>query len=394
MTVILQTADLKRALGALKLWQTKTKFVILSHVLLSRHDRDHVSVGATDLDSTCVAAIPATISAGATDGPLYCVPYTALTALTASAPRTLTLAPDGDGFILVTTDQGTSARVPCLPTDDWPPAPPEIDAETHIRTTTAELLDMLARVAPAMSSTEGTKPRQRGVLLERTDAGRLRAVTTDGHRLLRLDGPPAPAAWPSIIVPACTTIRLLRCLPKTETLCVLSADAREVRVTFSASGVQYVVTSKTVEGPFPDYQRVCPLPESQNVQVELLAEDLIAALAHAAPPKRATRGRTQSLDLVLSTHALRVTHTTDDIDYQSHAVPARLDGAESIVACFDRTYITSMVTTSLAGAKRIRIATEVGPRDHYVQRPVTVCDPDAPDRYGILTPIRGPQPTA
>ncbi len=119
-----------------------------------------------------------------------------------------------------------------------------------------------------------------GLLLESRGPG-LRAVATDGHRLALCEVPvdgEALGEGVQIIVPRKGVLELVR---------LLADSAEVVKVTVGSQAVQVVVgdvrlTSKLVDGRFPDYERVVPDAEACDKHVVADREALRQGLQRAA----------------------------------------------------------------------------------------------------------------
>jgi len=118
-------------------------------------------------------------------------------------------------------------------------------------------------------STEETRYYLNGIYLHAAvvdGAHMLRAVATDGHRLARVERPlPAGAEeMPGVIVPRKTVGELRKLIEEaSETIEVALSDAR---IRFSFDDV--VLTSKLIDGTFPDYQRVIPTGNDKVMEVD------------------------------------------------------------------------------------------------------------------------------
>jgi DNA polymerase-3 subunit beta len=120
--------------------------------------------------------------------------------------------------------------------------------------------DALHRALTAVEfavSTEETRYYLNGVYFHVTDDGKLRFVATDGHRLARMeiDAPDGSIGMPGIIVPRKTV--------KEAVGIAAAAKGENVRIDVSGTKIRFtsgttVLTSKLIDGTFPDYQRVIP----------------------------------------------------------------------------------------------------------------------------------------
>ncbi len=94
----------------------------------------------------------------------------------------------------------------------------------------------------------------------------LRAVATDGHRLARVEMP-APAgseSMPGIIIPRKAVAEIVKLVEDGSETIRIELSSAKVRMTFD--GV--VLTSKLIDGTFPDYQRVIPTGNDKLLTVE------------------------------------------------------------------------------------------------------------------------------
>ncbi|MHA1529453.1 MAG: DNA polymerase III subunit beta, partial [Alphaproteobacteria bacterium] len=130
-------------------------------------------------------------------------------------------------------------------------------------------------------STEETRYYLNGVYLHvASEAGDpvLRAVATDGHRLARIDAdlPAGAESAPGVIVPRKTVGELRRLLENDEAEITISVS--EAKIRFSVDGL--VLTSKVIDGAFPDYTRVIPTGNTRRMEVD--AADFAAAVDRVA----------------------------------------------------------------------------------------------------------------
>lgn len=98
-----------------------------------------------------------------------------------------------------------------------------------------------------------------GLMLEMTPE-RLRGVATDGHRLALCDEGVSTSVseQAQIIVPRKGVMELMRLLEDSDSLARVQVSANHIKVTTP----ELTVTSKLIDGKFPDYDRVIPEPDS------------------------------------------------------------------------------------------------------------------------------------
>jgi DNA polymerase-3 subunit beta len=115
-----------------------------------------------------------------------------------------------------------------------------------------------------------------GMLLE-LDAQRIRTVATDGHRLAvaEVGGGVESTVKHQVIVPRKGILELARLLEDSDAHCTLKIGTNHIRVKIG----DIVLTSKLIDGKFPDYDRVIPKQTTRSVITdrELLRQSLARA---------------------------------------------------------------------------------------------------------------------
>ena len=117
-------------------------------------------------------------------------------------------------------------------------------------------------------STEETRYYLNGIyfhVAENAGVRKLRAVATDGHRLARVeeDLPDGAGGMPGVIIPRKTVAELRK---------LLDEEAGEVSVSLSDTRIQFragsiTLTSKLIDGTFPEYERVIPADNDKVMSV-------------------------------------------------------------------------------------------------------------------------------
>jgi DNA polymerase-3 subunit beta len=131
-----------------------------------------------------------------------------------------------------------------------------------------ELRGLIDRTKFAIS-TEETRYYLNGIYLHAAegDGGPvLRAVATDGHRLARVEEPlpEGAAGMPGIIIPRKTINELRKLLDEISGGVDISLS--ETRIKFTIG--QTTLTSKLIDGTFPDYDRVIPRGNDKILRVD------------------------------------------------------------------------------------------------------------------------------
>jgi len=173
-------------------------------------------------------------------------------------------------------------------------------------------------------STEETRYYLNGIYLHVAGSGKsqtLRAVATDGHRLAQTDLPvPAGAAgMPGVIVPRKTVTEVQRLIEDSGAEVGIELSSAKIR--FSIGDV--VLTSKLIDGTFPDYARVIPSGNDKELVVDKKefeqAVDRVSTVS-------SERGRAVKLSLTSGRLTLSVTNpdsgsATEEIEVEYGSDP-------------------------------------------------------------------------
>ncbi|RMC35579.1 DNA polymerase III subunit beta [Paracoccus alkanivorans] len=274
---------------------------ILANVLIEAAP-DGVSFRATDLDVEVVDRAVAqverpgatTVSAIMLNEIARKLPDGALVQITSDdAAGRLTVEAGRSNFSLAT-----------LPREDFPVlAATEYSANF---TAPASVLRRLFDKAKFAISTEETRYYLNGVYMhvaESEDGPMLRCVATDGHRLARIDAPlpDGAAGLPGVIVPRKTVGELRKLLDDDDADIAVSVS--ETKIRFATAEI--TLTSKVIDGTFPDYSRVIPANNTRKLEVD--ASDFARAVDRVATVSsersRAVKLALESDRLVLSVNA-------------------------------------------------------------------------------------------
>jgi DNA polymerase-3 subunit beta len=191
-----------------------------------------------------------------------------------------------------------------LPREDFPVM--ATSEYTTNFTAPAPVLRRLFDKAKFAISTEETRYYLNGVYMHVSTGETgpvLRCVATDGHRLARIDAdlPDGAAGMPGVIVPRKTVNELKKLLDNDDATIAVSVS--ETKVRFATPEI--TLTSKVIDGTFPDYTRVIPTGNTKRLEVDA-AEFARAVDRVATVSSERSRAVKLSLDedrLVLSVNA-------------------------------------------------------------------------------------------
>lgn len=277
MKFTVDRAPLLRALSHIQgVAEKRNTIPILANVLM-KHDGEVLQLTATDMEIAVVEELSSEATrAGAVTVPAA-VLFEIVRKLTDGALIEFEQESPEEPLHLKAGRYETNLNV--LPVDDFP-AMVAGDLPHHFSIDTADLRGLIDRTRFAMSNEE-TRYYLNGIYLHvvlEEKKNYLRTVATDGHRLAKVDTP-APLgvkSMPGIIVPRKTV---------TEVRKLLDSDGSSVEVALSETRIQFrigtiLLTSKLVDGTFPEYSRVIPQNNSRILRVA--KQDLAAAVGRVA----------------------------------------------------------------------------------------------------------------
>src|ERR1700734_533634 len=228
---------------------------ILSNVLIEAA-KGQLKLTATDLDIEIVEGLPADVLRnGSATAPAHML-YDIVRKLPDGAQIQVELLSSEGGRLAVSA--GSSRfELSCLPREDFPQM--AAGALPHkFRLAATDLKRIIDKTRFAIS-TEETRYYLNGIYIHAakdTKLPMMRAVATDGHRLARyeLELPDGASDMPGVIVPRKTVGELRRLLDDAEG--AIEVSLSDTKIQFMSDGVE--LTSKLIDGTFPDYQRVIP----------------------------------------------------------------------------------------------------------------------------------------
>lgn len=277
MKLSIERATLLKAVSqAQSVVERRNTIPILANVLIEA-EGDTAMFRATDLDIEVVDKANAHIErAGATTVSAVMLheivrklPDGALVTLTDdSATGRLTVEAGRSNFSLAT-----------LPKEDFPVMATSEYSANFLAP--APVLRRLFDKSKFAISTEETRYYLNGVYMHvaDSDGGQvLRCVATDGHRLARIDAdlPDGAAGTPGVIVPRKTVAELRKLLDDDDMQIAVSVS--ETKVRFATPSI--TLTSKVIDGTFPDYTRVIPTGNTRRLEVD--ANDFAKAVDRVA----------------------------------------------------------------------------------------------------------------
>ncbi len=315
MKLTIDRMSLLRPLGHVQsVVERRNTIPILANVVL-RAEEGELSLTATDMDMDIATEVGCSvIASGAT---------------TISAHLLYDIArklPDGaeveivvnDGHAMVSAGR-SSFRLPTLPVEDFP-AISSNELPVNFSLTAADMRDLIDATRFAIS-TEETRYYLNGIYIHKAESGELCAVATDGHRLAmtRQALPSGAAQMPSIILPRKAVSELRKLLDDFDGDVLVGLS--ETRAEFRFGVVR--LTSKLIDGTFPDYTRVIPVGNDRIMQVDVstfaAAVDRVSTIASE---------KSRSVKMGLKSGVLTLSASNTDASSATEELEVSYDGPE------------------------------------------------------------------
>jgi len=371
MKVTVERAALLKSLGHVhRVVERRNTIPILANVLI-KADRASLSFKATDLDLEVTEKIAAEVApGGATTVPAHMF-YEIVRKLPEGAQ--VVLEASGDRAVLAIRAGRSRFTLQTLPESDFPDlAAGEV---SHRFKLGAVSLKRLIDKTQFAISTEETRYYLNGIYLHTAGSAKaptLRAVATDGHRLaqVELPLPEGAAGIPGIIVPRKTVGEVQRLIENNEAEVTVELAPGKIRFTLG----DVVLTSKLIDGTFPDYGRVIPAGNDKELIVDKKefeqAVDRVSTVS-------SERGR--AVKLSLSNGRLMLSVTNPDSGSATEEVEVEY-GSDPLDIGFNSRYLLDIAAQIEGEAAVLKLADPGSP--------TLIQDKDSKTALYVLMPMR------
>jgi DNA polymerase-3 subunit beta len=371
MKVTVERTQLLKSLGHVhRVVERRNTIPILANVLL-RAEAGRLALKATDLDLEVNESIPAEVApGGATTVPAHMI-YEIVRKLPEGSQVLLEAA--GDRGTLAVRAGRSRFTLQTLPESDFPDLSAG-EMSHRFNLPAADLKKMIDKTQFAIS-TEETRYYLNGIYLHVAKSGKtetLRAVATDGHRLAQYEMalPAGAKDMPGVIVPRKTVGEVQRLIEDSEAEIAIELSPAKIRFTIG----DVVLTSKLIDGTFPDYGRVIPLGNDKILRVDKgefeAAVDRVSTIS-------SERGRAVKLSLTAGKMTLTVNNpdsgsATEEIEVEYDADPLDIG--------FNSRYLLD-IAAQIEGETAVLKLADPG-------SPTLICDKEQTGALYVLMPMR------
>ena len=339
---------------------------ILSNVLLSA-EGGTLTLVATDLDIEVSEKVDAMVSApGQLTTPAHTL-YDIVRKLPDGAQVQLTV----NGEDRLDLDAGSAHfTLQILPSGDFPKMSGEGLDGRDFNLPASDLKRLINKTRFAIS-TEETRYYLNGIYLHPKD-GKLRAVATDGHRLALAEQmlPTGAESMPGVIVPRKTVAEISKLIDSTDSDVKVAVSEGKIR--FQTGTV--VLTSKLIDGTFPDYERVIP----RGNEKELVLDNRVFASA-VDRVSTISAEKSRSVKLSLGDSNLSLTVNNPESGQAKEDMPVNYS-SDPLEIGFNAKYLMDVAGQIEGQDARFQLDS--------ASAPALVQDPEDEDALFVLMPLR------
>ena len=349
--------------------EKRTTVPVLANVKLEI-EGSNLRLTATDMEISITETIPVkTSAAGATTLPAQ-VLYDIIRKIPEGAEVEFNEAKSGQ----VEVKSGRSKfKLLSLSIDTFP-ALEQNDLPYNFTLAAKDLRSLIDKVRFAISNEE-TRYYLNGIYLHTGKEGGspvLRTASTDGHRLARVSvgQPDGAAEIPGIIIPKKTVGELRKLLAEYQGDVEISLS--ETKIIFSFGDV--VVSSKLIDGKFPDYERV--IPKGNDKILEVNSRAFAEAVDRVST---VSMEKARAIKLAIKTGQITISTDSPDGAQASEELEASYS-AESIETGYNFRYILDMMTQIEGETTQFMLADAASP--------ALVRDPSDVSVLYVIMPMR------
>lgn len=319
---------------------------VLSNVRIEAVEGE-INFKATDMDTEITEIADAKVSqTGATTAPAHML-YDIVRKLSDGSEVELTF-PDDKGQLTIASGR-SKFSLSCIGVEDFPVISGD-KLPINFAISKDELKDVIDRTKFAVS-TEETRYYLNGIYIHAKKEGSssvLRVVATDGHRLACVESPLPSGAenLSGVIIPRKTIAEIRKLLDDN--------DAANVNVSMSENKIRFAfedvtLTSKLIDGTYPDYERVIPTDNDKNLEVS------VKELSSAVDRVSVVAERTRAIKVLTHNGKITITTSSPDLGSAQEEVEAKYEG-EALEIGYNFRYLLDILNEVKGDSVRISFA--------------------------------------
>ena len=341
----------------------KSTMPMLANVLLRTQGKNQILVAATDLNVSLTAELK---SQNAHEGGIT-LGAKNLYELIANAPGDEISLKKADNHWAEIRSGKVTYRIVGMPDRDFPKVPDHREA-TYTTVESAVLREMIDRTLFSVCNDE-TRFHLNGVYFE-SDGSKARMVSTDGHRLSKVERTIAngPKLSSGIIIPKKGLLEIKKVL-ETGPSCKLSIKTPHLFLVQE----DIALAVKLIDAQFPPYEQVIPKDHKKIITVD--RSRLIDSLRRAQLMSSETRG----VKLAATKEGLTITSDNPDLGEVREELEAEYNG-EPIAIGFNPKYVVELLGQMSCDQVTLALGGELDPG---LLRPLT-----GDDYLGVVMPMR------
>jgi DNA polymerase-3 subunit beta len=341
----------------------KSTMPMLANVLLRTQGKNQLLVAATDLNVSLTAELK---SHNASEGGIAILAKS-LFELVANAPGDEVTLKKADNHWAEIKSGKVTYRIVGMPDRDFPKVPDHREA-SYATVESAVLREMIERTMFSVCNDE-TRFHLNGVFFE-SDGSKCRMVSTDGHRLSKVERTIAngPKLSAGVIIPKKGLLEIKKVLEQ-------GPNAKLAVKTPHVFLVQddIVIAVKLIDAQFPPYDQVIPKEHKKIITVDRMR--LIDALRRAQLMSSETRG----VKVAAAKEGVTITSDNPDLGEVREELEAEY-GSEPIAIGFNPKYVVELLTQMTSDQVTVALGGELDPG---LIRPLT-----GDDYLGVVMPMR------
>ena len=366
MKATIERAALLKSLGHVQsVVERRNTIPILSNVLIEASENGTMRFMATDLDLQIVDEAEAAIDQPGTTTVSAHTLFEIVRKLPEGSQVSLSAA---EGRLHIAASRYKS-NLPTLPRDDFPIIA-EGELPTSFELPAAKLRQIIDKTRFAIS-TEETRYYLNGIFMHVADDV-LKAAATDGHRLARVTiaRPEGAQGMPDIIVPRKCIGELRKLLDEVDGSVAVSLSGSKIRFTLGHA----VLTSKLIDGTFPDYSRVIPTGNDKLLTIDpksfLQGVDRVATIASE---------KTRAVKMALDRDKITLSVTSPENGTATEEVPGDYSAAGFEIG-FNAKYLSDILSQIESDTVEVHLADAAAP--------TLIRENDKAEALYVLMPMR------